>query len=79
MTNAQEKGSGSKVKSLFPILTWLSHYNWKDIRFDLIAGIVVAGLIIPESMGIADEDKNIKSCLNDPDVSTPDTKENCDL
>jgi high affinity sulfate transporter 1 len=53
MTNAQEKGSGSKVKSLFPILTWLSHYNWKDIRFDVIAGIAVAGLIIPESMGIA--------------------------
>ena len=53
MTSVQEKGSGSKVKSLFPILTWLPNYNWKDIRFDLIAGIVVAGLIIPESMGIA--------------------------
>ena len=53
MTNAQEKKSGSKVRSLFPILTWLPHYNWKDLRFDVIAGIVVAGLIIPESMGIA--------------------------
>jgi MFS superfamily sulfate permease-like transporter len=53
MTNAQEKRSGSKVRSLFPILTWLSNYNWKDIRFDVIAGIAVAGLIIPESMGIA--------------------------
>lgn len=53
MTDAQEKGAGSKIRSLFPILTWLSHYHWKDIRFDLIAGIVVAGLIIPESMGIA--------------------------
>jgi sulfate permease, SulP family len=53
MTNAQKKGSGSKVRNLFPILTWLSHYNWKDIPFDLIAGIAVAGLIIPESMGIA--------------------------
>ena len=53
MTNAQEKGTGSKVKSLFPILTWLLNYNWKDIRFDLIAGIVISGLIIPESMGIA--------------------------
>ena len=53
MTNIQEKGAGSKVKSLFPILTWLPNYNWKNIRFDLIAGIVIAGLIIPESMGIA--------------------------
>ena len=53
MTDAQEKGVGSKVRILFPILTWLPHYHWKDIRFDVIAGIVVAGLIIPESMGIA--------------------------
>jgi SulP family sulfate permease len=53
MTKAQGKGAGSKVKGLFPILKWLPRYNWKDIRFDLIAGIAVAGLIIPESMGIA--------------------------
>jgi len=46
MTNAQEKGSGNKVRSLFPILTWLQNYNWNDIRFDVIAGIVVAGLTI---------------------------------
>jgi len=53
MTSVQEKGYGNKIRRLFPILTWLPHYNWKDIRFDLIAGIAVAGLIIPESMGIA--------------------------
>jgi high affinity sulfate transporter 1 len=53
MSNVQEKGYGDRIRRLFPILTWLPHYNWKDIRFDLIAGIAVAGLIIPESMGIA--------------------------
>ena len=53
MTNAREEGAGGTVKRLLPILTWLPNYNWKDIRFDLIAGIAVAGLIIPESMGIA--------------------------
>ncbi|MDD1748189.1 MAG: SulP family inorganic anion transporter, partial [Methanomassiliicoccales archaeon] len=57
MTEGQEaghsKGVGGKVKKYLPILTWLPHYDWKDIRFDLIAGIAVAGLIIPESMGIA--------------------------
>src|SRR5512137_2368976 len=53
MSNGKEKGYGNKIRRLFPILTWLPHYNWKDIRFDLIAGIAVAGLIIPESMGIA--------------------------
>jgi SulP family sulfate permease len=41
------------IKGLFPILNWLPKYDWKNIRFDLIAGIAVAGLIIPESMGIA--------------------------
>jgi high affinity sulfate transporter 1 len=53
MTKAQGKGAGSKIKHLLPILTWLPKYKRKDIRFDLIAGIAVAGLIIPESMGIA--------------------------
>jgi sulfate permease, SulP family len=53
MSNVQEKGYGDRIRRLFPILTWLPHYTWKDIRFDLIAGIAVAGLIIPESMGIA--------------------------
>ena len=53
ITKAQGKGAGSKVKSLLPILTWLPNYKWRDIRFDLIAGIAIAGLIIPESMGIA--------------------------
>jgi SulP family sulfate permease len=53
ISKAQEKGTGSTMKRLCPILKWLPNYNWKDIRFDVIAGIAVAGLIIPESMGIA--------------------------
>jgi sulfate permease, SulP family len=43
----------SKIKRLFPIFSWLPKYKLKDIRFDLIAGIAIAGLVIPESMGIA--------------------------
>jgi high affinity sulfate transporter 1 len=42
-----------KIKHLIPIITWLPQYNPKNIRYDLIAGIAVAGLVIPESMGIA--------------------------
>jgi sulfate permease, SulP family len=49
----QGKSLGSKAKDLLPIVKWLPKYDWKDLRFDLIAGIAVAGLIIPESMGIA--------------------------
>ncbi len=52
-TQAKAKGTQKGIKKLLPILTWLPHYDWKNIRFDLIAGIAVAGLIIPESMGIA--------------------------
>lgn len=43
----------SKLAKHIPILQWVRTYKISDIRFDLIAGIVVAGLIIPESMGIA--------------------------
>ena len=53
MGQAKENGAENKVRSLLPILKWLPNYNWKDIRFDVIAGIAVAGLVIPESMGIA--------------------------
>jgi sulfate permease, SulP family len=42
-----------RLKNIFPIVAWLPNYDKKNIRFDLIAGIAVAGLIIPESMGIA--------------------------
>jgi sulfate permease, SulP family len=34
-------------------VAWLPKCDKKNIRFDLIAGIAVAGHIIPESMGIA--------------------------
>ncbi len=50
---SHEESLGSRAKNLFPIVKWLPKYDWKDLRFDLIAGIAVAGLIIPESMGIA--------------------------
>ena len=53
MGQAKENGAENKVRSLLPILKWLPNYDWKDIRFDVIAGIAVAGLVIPESMGIA--------------------------
>ena len=45
--------SFKKIKRLIPIIVWLPKYKWKNFRFDLIAGIAVAGLVIPESMGIA--------------------------
>jgi sulfate permease, SulP family len=53
VSTSHSEGLGNKLKGLIPIVTWLPKYDKKNIRFDLIAGIAVAGLIIPESMGIA--------------------------
>ena len=37
----------------FPITEWLPRYHRGDLRFDVVAGIALAGLLIPESMGYA--------------------------
>lgn len=39
---------------LAPISGWLPHYQWsRDLSMDVIAGVAVAALLIPESMGYA--------------------------
>lgn len=46
--------SARTVRSSFPITTWLPAYRWREsFASDLIAGIAVAALLIPESMGYA--------------------------
>ena len=52
MTNTQEKKEKSGQEPV-PNSDVGAELQLENIRFDLIAGIVVAGLIIPESMGIA--------------------------
>ena len=43
------------LRSLLPITTWLPGYDWaRDLRRDVVAGIAVAALLVPESMGYAD-------------------------
>ncbi|WP_158412350.1 SulP family inorganic anion transporter [Ilumatobacter nonamiensis] len=42
------------LTSVIPILGWLRRYRWKrDLPVDLIAGLALAALLIPESMGYA--------------------------
>ena len=41
------------LRSFLPVLAWLPTYRWPRIGADLIAGIAVAALLIPESMGYA--------------------------
>jgi MFS superfamily sulfate permease-like transporter len=43
-----------KVISFVPILGWLPKYNWRaNIFIDLLAGINVATMHVPQSMGYA--------------------------
>lgn len=39
--------------SLFPFLKWIHRYNWNWLVADLIAGITVGIVVVPQSMGYA--------------------------
>lgn len=41
-------------RSFFPVVGWLSRYDWRGcLAADVVAGIAVAALLVPESMGYA--------------------------
>ncbi|KAF0401379.1 sulfate permease [Gigaspora margarita] len=47
-------GSSTRyIKSLFPIFTWIHYYNLTWLISDVIAGITVGLVVIPQSMGYA--------------------------
>jgi sulfate permease, SulP family len=48
---AAPKPSG--VRRFLPILVWLPHYDRHFLRFDVIAGATVWGLLVPESIAYA--------------------------
>jgi len=41
------------IKRIFPFITWFQNYTRQDFRFDLVAGITVALILIPQSMAYA--------------------------
>ncbi|CAI5759488.1 unnamed protein product [Candida verbasci] len=41
------------LRSLFPILNWIFHYNLKWLYGDLVAGITVGVVLVPQSMSYA--------------------------
>ena len=43
----------SSARRLVPALGWLPGYRRKDLRFDVIAGISVAALVVPKALGYA--------------------------
>lgn len=44
----------SRAKQIFPILNWLPRYDRKWLRPDIIAGITVTALLVPEGMAYAE-------------------------
>jgi sulfate permease, SulP family len=42
-----------RIVKLVPVLTWLPHYQRQDLRGDLIAGVTVGAMIIPQGMAYA--------------------------
>ncbi|KAI9931629.1 hypothetical protein ASPWEDRAFT_169529 [Aspergillus wentii DTO 134E9] len=44
---------GRYVYSLFPFLTWITRYNWQWFVGDLIAGVTVGAVVIPQGMAYA--------------------------
>lgn len=45
--------ASSYLKSLFPFLTWIGHYNSTWLASDLIAGITVGSIVVPQGMAYA--------------------------
>ena len=52
MQKTQRKQSAG-ITQYVPILSWLPHYDRAWLRFDIIAGLTLWGLVVPESMAYA--------------------------
>jgi high affinity sulfate transporter 1 len=46
-------GSNSTISRFLPITKWLPECSWRTTRTDIIAGIALAGLLVPEGMAYA--------------------------
>jgi sulfate permease, SulP family len=47
------QASGLNIQQYFPFLGWLLHYNRKHLTGDIIAGVIVAIMLVPQSMAYA--------------------------
>ena len=52
-SNTKKQATNSGLARYLPIIGWLSTYNRSWLRLDLIAGLTVAALVIPKSLGYA--------------------------
>ena len=52
-TSDEREGSPSRLARMLPILEWAPRYQRLWLRSDLIAGLAVAALVVPKSLGYA--------------------------
>lgn len=45
--------SAAYIKSLFPFLSWMPHYNLQWLAGDLVAGITIGAILVPQGMAYA--------------------------
>ena len=43
----------TSVRRFLPLLDWLPTYDRRNLRFDIVAGVTVAALVVPKSLGYA--------------------------
>lgn len=41
------------TRQLLPCLDWLSRYSWQDLQGDLVAGVTVGVMVVPQSLTYA--------------------------
>ena len=46
-------GNWKAISRVVPITSWLPNCSWKSSRTDMVAGVAIAGLLIPEGMAYA--------------------------
>ncbi|KAK3181351.1 hypothetical protein K4F52_007365 [Lecanicillium sp. MT-2017a] len=45
--------AASYAKSLFPFLSWITHYNLQWLAGDLVAGVTIGAVLVPQGMAYA--------------------------
>ena len=51
--SSTHKSTGVDIKRFFPFLDWLLHYDRADLTGDLMAGVIVAIMLVPQGMAYA--------------------------
>jgi len=54
-----KRSKWNRIKYYIPVLSWLPKYSLEDFKFDTIAGLTVASILIPQGLSYASNLLNI--------------------